>query len=229
MDLTRFLPYEKKEWGETKPPQGMTDIREKYHIPDDYRILVSVGELTKGKNNHVVIEAMKELQDLKFVYLICGEGRQKEALQKQAKEAGLERYVVFAGYVDNVPEVLMQCDCFVFPSAREGLPVALMEAMAVGLPVVTSDVRGISDLQEHTKGGYMVHGFEAEDYAVKIRRMFEDAAGKTNVSRETRRQQMGLWNRERIQAFSVEVVSEQMKKIYQDVEQEFFGKGAAAK
>jgi glycosyltransferase involved in cell wall biosynthesis len=101
--------------------------------------------------------------------------------------------------------------------------------MAVGLPVVTSDVRGISDLQEHTKGGYMVHGFEAEDYAVKIRRMFEDAAGKTNVSRETRRQQMGLWNRERIQEFSMEVVSEQMKKIYQDVEQEFFGKGAAAK
>jgi glycosyltransferase involved in cell wall biosynthesis len=229
MSLEKFHPYEKQEWCIIKniPPQA-TDIREKYGIPKDYRILVSVGELTPGKNNHVVIEALTELRDLKFAYLICGEGRQKAALQKQAKEAGLEECVVFAGYVENVPEILQQCDCFVFPSGREGLPVALMEAMAVGLPVVTSDVRGISDLQEHTKGGYMVHGFEGADYAVKIRRMFEESAGKTTVSRETRREQMGLWNRERIKAFSREVVSEQMEKIYRDVEREFAGKGETA-
>jgi glycosyltransferase involved in cell wall biosynthesis len=100
-----------------------------------------------------------------------------------------------------------------------------MEAMAVGLPVITSDVRGISDLQEHAKGGYMVHGFDGEDYAVKIRRMFDESSGKTKVSRQDRREQMGAWNREQIKKFSSDVVAEQMKRIYEDVEQEFAGKG----
>ena len=218
--LERFETCQKQDWGIYQcTGQEAFNVRERYHIPEDYGILVSVGELAPGKNNAVIIEALSELKDLKLAYLICGEGRMRQALEKQAEECGVADRVIFAGYVDNTPEILRQSDCFVFPSAREGLPVALMEAMAVGLPVITSDVRGISDLQEHAKGSYMVHGYEPEAYAVTIRRMFEEKSGKSAVPGQLRRQQMGEWNRERVKAFSLPVVDKQMREIYAGLEE----------
>lgn len=218
--LERFIPFQKREWGiySAPPMEEIENIREKYGIPFDHYILVTVGELTANKNHRIIIDALKELKDLKISCLICGEGPMLSALQEQIKRSGLESRVILAGYVTQVPQILQQCDCFVFPSYREGLPVALMEAMAVGLPVVTSDVRGIADLLEHHKGGYMVHGFVAKDYAKRIRRMFEEKPGSTSVPRVVRRRQMGQWNMERIKDFSLDVVDAQMRAIYQSVD-----------
>lgn len=219
INTDKFSNYLIEDWSgiQRKIHDSTEDIRKKYGIGEDYKILVSVGELAPGKNNMTVIEAMKELKDLKIAYLICGEGVMKENLQERVKELGLTDRVFFAGYVNNTANVLQQCDCFVFPSKREGLPVAMMEAMTVGLPVIASQIRGVKDLIEHTKGGYLINGFEPEDYAVKVRRMFTEKEGKSAVKRDERRRQMGLWNRERIKEFSVEVVDRQMRKIYDDV------------
>ena len=95
--------------------------------------------------------------------------------------------------------------------------LAVKEAMAVGLPVIASNIRGITDLIEHTKGGYLVHGFEPVDYSVKIRRMFTEKDGKSAVPRKERREQMGMWNIEKVKEFSIEVVDRQMRKIYAEV------------
>ena len=78
-------------------------------------------------------------------------------------------------------------------------------------------IRGITDLIEHTKGGYLVHGFEPVDYSVKIRRMFTEKDGKSAVPRKERREQMGMWNIEKVKEFSIEVVDRQMRKIYAEV------------
>ena len=179
--------------------------------------MVSVGELTSGKKNMVALEALAEVRDLKIVYLICGEGQMKEELEKRACELGIADKVFFAGYVTDIPRLLSQCDIFVFPSAREGLPVAVMEAMAVGLPIVASDIRGVRELVIHTKGGYLVNGHNSEDYAVKIRRMFTEKYGKSAVSRNERRRQMGVFNMEYVKKYSIEVVDKQMRKIYADL------------
>ena len=215
----KFKDYQINDWSgsQINIHDGAEDIRKKYGIGKDYKILISVGELASGKNNMTVIEAMNELRDLKIVYIICGEGVMREKLELRTKELGLADRVFFAGYVNNTAELLEQCDCFIFPSKREGLPVAMMEAMAVGLPVIASHIRGVDDLIEHTKGGYLVNGFDPVDYAVKVRRMFTEKDGKSAVPRDERRKQMGLWNRERIKKFSIEVVDKQMRKIYGDV------------
>ncbi len=218
--LERFAPWQKKTWA-VERGAGDEDVRKRYGIPENARIMVSVGELAPGKNNITAVEALAELRDLNLFYLVCGEGSMEETLRRRAEELGIERHVIFAGYVDNTPEVLQQCDCFVFPSVREGLPVAVMEAMAVGLPIVASDIRGIRDLITHAKGGYLAQGFSPEEYAVKIRRLFTEKDGKSAVPREIRRKQMGLWNRERVKKFSLEVVDAQMRAIYQEVEREF--------
>ncbi|MCD7826481.1 MAG: glycosyltransferase [Clostridiaceae bacterium] len=217
--LERFAPYQKTGWGIERGSAG-NDIREQYGIPKDYRILTSVGELAPGKNNMLAVEALAELRDLKLAYLICGEGQMETALKKRVADLKLEDRVFFAGYVDRTPEILQQSDCFLFPSGREGLPVAVMEAMAVGLPVIASDIRGIRDLIEHTKGGYLVRSFSPEEYAVKIRRLFTEKEGELAIPRELRREQMGRWNMERVKQFSIQIVEKQMREIYRGVEKE---------
>ena len=117
--------------------------------PDEY-LLISVGELSKRKNHQSVIKALTEMREecykKKLRYLICGEGEERDHLEKLVKENELEKIVLMPGYRADVKEWLAVSDCFVFPSKQEGLPVALMEAMAVGLPCVCSDIRGNRDL-----------------------------------------------------------------------------------
>ena len=220
MRLESFEAYQKDNYASGQERQ-QTELQKTYGIPAEHKVLISVGELTKRKNNITMVEAMSELKDLPVTYLICGSGPKEEELKQKVQELGLEKNVKFAGYVTEVPELLRQADCFVFPSFQEGLPVAVMEAMAVGLPVIASRIRGITDLIEHTRGGYLVDDWEPENYAVKVRRMFEEEQGKSDVSRDARRLEMGEWNRQRIKEFSLDVVEAKMRQIYESVKEEF--------
>lgn len=196
------------------------DFRQEFALSDATKLLVSVGELSARKNHMMMIRAMAEVKDLDIVYIVCGTGAQEEALRRQVQELQLEHKVFFAGYVNDVNEVLCQSDAFVLPSYQEGLPVAVMEAMTCGLPVIASDIRGVRDLIKHGKGGYLVQGFDPTDYAVKIRRLFTEKQGKQAIPRAQRRQQMGEWNQKQIHNFSLEVVDGKMREIYREVEQE---------
>lgn len=184
------------------------------------KMLLSVGELSARKNHQLMIEAMALLRDLDLRYVICGTGDKQKMLQQRILELGLEHRVFLAGYQENISEWLARADCFVLPSYQEGLPVAVMEAMAAGLPVIASDIRGVNDLIEHTKGGYLVQGFDPEDYAVKIRRMFTEKDAESAVPRDVRRNLMGEWNKKRVKQFSTQVVDQQMRALYQEVLQE---------
>ena len=219
MRLEKFRSWCKTDYSLGKS-EAKRDIYEKYGILDNYGILISVGEITQRKNHIVMIDAMKELLDLPLVYIICGSGPEEDKLKAYVHELGLESRVKFAGYVEQVPAMLCQADCFIFPSFQEGLPVAVMEAMAVGLPVIATRIRGITDLLEHTMGGYLADDWEPESYGVKVRRMFSERGGKSGVSRQQRRREMGQWNRQRVQKFALPVVEDKMRRIYQSVMEE---------
>lgn len=178
------------------------------------KVLVTIGELSRRKNHRLAVEMMEELKDLDLILLIGGDGAEHAHLHKQIVEKGLENRVFMPGYVQNVKQVLTEADCYIFPSYQEGLPVAIMEAMAAGLPVVAAKIRGVTDLIEHGQGGYLVSGFDPTDFAVKVRRMFTEKYGKSAVPRNKRRFQMGQWNQERIKQFSREVVDQRMREIY---------------
>lgn len=186
-------------------------------LSPETRVLVTIGELSRRKNHRLLVDMMEELKDLDLILLIGGDGAEYARLQKQVLETGLEDRVFLPGYVQDVKQILSEADCYVFPSYQEGLPVGIMEAMAAGLPVVAADIRGVTDLIEHGQGGYLVHGFDPADFAVKIRRMFTEKYGKSAVPRNKRRFQMGQWNQERIKQFSREVVDQRMREIYGEV------------
>ena len=127
------------------------DIKQKkteLGILEDIPVLLSVGELIKRKNHETVLKALSQIKDKNFIYLICGRGVLMEYLKNLTKQLGLESKVKFLGFRKDIAEICKTADLFFFPSYQEGLPVALMEAMAAGLPIIASNVRGNRDLIE---------------------------------------------------------------------------------
>ena len=115
--------------------------RKELGLTENDFFILSVGALNQNKNHEVIIKAIALLKNSKIHYYIAI-GNKEEYLKKLANELNVH----LIGYREDIPELLMSADLFVFPSYREGLSVALMEAMAVGLPCVVSNIRGNVDL-----------------------------------------------------------------------------------
>ncbi|MBM7610253.1 glycosyltransferase involved in cell wall biosynthesis [Lysinibacillus composti] len=180
-------------------------------VPEDSFVAISVGELNGNKNHEVVIRAIAELKNPNIHYMICGVGPKEEYLRKLVKDLDLEGQIKLLGYRRDIGELLKVSDIFVFPSFREGLSVALMEAMACGLPVICSNIRGNRDLIINEKGGYLVNPKKIVSFSQAILETYENA----NL-----RERMGIYNREKIKYFTIDVVKEEIKDVYNDFKKE---------
>lgn len=122
--------------------------RRELGIPEDAFVMISVGDLNTNKNHSTAIKAFAKAKLSNSHYLICGEGNLKNELYALAEKLGVSKNVHFLGFRGDVRELLKASDLFVFPSFREGLSVALLEAVAAGLSCVASDIRGNVDVLE---------------------------------------------------------------------------------
>ena len=114
--------------------------RNEIGVPSEAKIILSVGELNKNKNQQVIIKALKLLNNNSFFYVVAGEGPQRSELNELAKKMHVN--LILLGKRDDVNELYKISDVFAFPSLREGLGLAAIEALASGLPVVCIDNRG---------------------------------------------------------------------------------------
>lgn len=160
--------------------------REKLGLAEDDIALLTVGELTPRKNQHVMLDALHLLRDPRCRLFICGRGELEPKLKRQVQKLRLEDQVQFLGYRKDIPQLCCAADIFVFTSVQEGLPRALMEAMANGKAIVCSDIRGNVDLIENGKGGFVVPN-EAEPVAQTIARLAEDPQLRTEMGRNCMR------------------------------------------
>lgn len=173
--------------------------------PDDF-LLLSVGELNKNKNHEVVIRALAELNNKKVKYAICGKGDLKEHLEELAEKLGVKDQLFLLGFRTDVIEICKSADVFVFPSKREGLSVALMEAMACGLPCVVSKIRGNVDLVEKGVNGFVFENKKDKEIEESIHQAIEN---------NTIRHSMKLENEKKMMVYDVKIVREDIKKIYE--------------
>lgn len=123
-------------------------LRKKFNFDKNDFVFISVGELNKNKNQIMQIEAMKEVvkNNDKSKLLIVGKGSLSDFLKKKVKEYDLENYVKFAGFRNDIPQLLKSSNCLLATSYREGLPVNVMEAMVCKLPIIVTNCRGQRDL-----------------------------------------------------------------------------------
>ena len=116
------------------------EARESLGLADGEMLLLSVGELSVRKNHEVVLRALASLKLDAYQYLICGLGPLEERLREVVRELKMEDRVRFLGYRNDIPQIMNAADVYLFPSLQEGLPVALMEAMAAGKAVACSRI-----------------------------------------------------------------------------------------
>lgn len=175
-------------------------------IPQEATLLLSVGELNGNKNHAAMIRAMAKLNDPSVFYVICGEGGKRAELETLAQELNLADRVKLLGVRRDVAQWMADADIYMFPSYREGLSVSMMEAMASGLPVICSDIRGNRDLIQAGQGGLLCNPASPDEFA---------AAMKKLLAQPELRTQMGQHNREAVKAFSKEKVLDELRKIYE--------------
>lgn len=189
--------------------------RRELGIPEEAIVLVSAGEMIPRKNQETILKALSELNRDKgladadcpeYFCVICGHGELQENLLTLAKELKVEQQVIFPGYRKDLWEIYKVSDIFVFPSLQEGLPAALLEAMAAGLPVVCSDIRGNNELIRNGFGGYRVAPGDVSAYVRRIRELSSDPE---------KMEKMGNSNRIKAEDYREENTRRVMKGIYQ--------------
>ncbi|MDX9971890.1 MAG: glycosyltransferase [FCB group bacterium] len=164
--------------------------------PGDPPMLYSVGRLVEKKGIGILIEALKHLRDrgVAFQCRIVGNGPLTDALAAQVRELGLQDRVNLAGGQpqERVKEWFREADVFVLPCVvaasgdRDGIPVVLMEAMALGVPVVTTAVSGIPELVEAERSGLVVPPGDALALADALERLLGDPELARRLAREAR-------------------------------------------
>lgn len=196
MDISRFTVAtdEKKE-----------EVRKEFELCKEDVFAVSVAQLIPRKNHTVLIQAVKKLDDPNFHLFIVGDGVQEIELKEQVNVLGVEKQVHFLGFRKDVHRICSAADIFLFASLQEGLPVAVMEAMACGLPIVASNIRGNIDLVDNNQGGYLVAPNDVDGFVSSIRKLMNDTQ---------KQEQMRKYNLEKIQKYSIEAVTKQMAEIY---------------
>lgn len=178
-------------------PTDRDGIREILGIPKDQLIMISVGEVNCNKNHKVAIEALSLCRTKNIHYIVAGVGNCVDEHLTFARLCNVEDRVHFLGFRKDVYKILKASDIFIFPSYREGLSVALTEAMACELPIVASKIRGNIDLIDEEQGGFLCKPTNVKSMAKYIDTLAADA---------DLRRRMGLYNYEKAKKYDKNII-----------------------
>jgi glycosyltransferase involved in cell wall biosynthesis len=160
------------------------EARRRLGLPEAAEVVGTAGRLVPVKRLDIFLQAARWLAnarpDVRFV--IAGSGPEEARLRELAGSLGIADRVLFAGYRDDIHDVLRAMDIFVISSDHEGLPMVLLEAMALGVPVVSRAVGGIPEVIEDGQSGLLVGSAEPEALAVRCAALFADADERAQVA-----------------------------------------------
>jgi sugar transferase (PEP-CTERM/EpsH1 system associated) len=192
-------------------PQATTHTRRAFGVPLDAPLLGSVGRLHPQKGLADLLVAFAQVREhIPFArLLLVGDGALRAELEAQACALGVSDAVIFAGTRPDVAEILAALDVFVLSSLWEGMPNAVMEAMAAGLPVVATAVGGVPELVVDGVTGLLVPPRDADGLSEAMCCLLRDPA---------RRRTMGQAGRKRVrQHFTVERMVRQTESLYEEL------------
>lgn len=191
-----------------KHENAYEEERKKLLLPKEAFHMVTVAELNRNKNHKVVIKAMADLKDKDIYYTICGKGSEEKNLKRLIKKYNLESRVRLIGYREDVDDILQSADCFVFPSIREGLGIAAVEALATGVPVIAADNRGTREYMRDGYNGIVCYNNCSNEFAKAIEKLKSD---------KILRNEMSSHCRDTVKKFEIIKTEKIMRKLY-DIE-----------
>ena len=198
--------------------------RERLNIEPDVFFMISVGELRENKNQMIILrtlarirkkmaedEAKRKLKPgtLKIKYGLIGSGRQEEEMREYVEKNDLSDMVCFYGYKSDIRVYLAAADVMVFPSIREGLGMAALEALSTGLPVIASENRGSKEYIIDRRNGLLVSEDSTKAYSKAV---LEAMLREQDSNDLSRRESI----RESVSGFSRSETEKIMRKVYED-------------
>jgi len=177
--------------------------RKEFGIPNDAILIASVGELNQNKNHRVIVEAIKDMNNVH--YAIAGQGAEKDSLIALAEQLGIKDRLHLLGFRRDVDEIYKAADICAFPSQREGLGLAAIEGMAAGLPLIASEIRGVNDYAANGDNAFLCTPTDVEGFRKAIECLVAD---------KELRKSMGNKNAEIAKSYDKSVIMPLMKDIY---------------
>ena len=193
------------------------EVRRELGLPEGARVIGLVGRLDHwGKGHKELFEAMAHLREkYPLRALIVGGGRREEEVRQMAASLGLAGQVHFLGSRRDVPDLLQAMDIFVLPSYSEGLSLALLEAMAAGLPVIVSCVGGNPEVVTDGETGLLIPPRDTSALSGALQRLMDNSTWAKDLGRNARRH---------VEAnYSLERLGREINEIYDKIVKKKFG------
>jgi glycosyltransferase involved in cell wall biosynthesis len=194
-------------------PQNFPDkaeIRAKHKIKQEYFMLVSMGRLTSEKGHIYLLTAMKDIVK-KYpdcLLVIIGEGEMLKELKNRADEMGLMSNVRFTGALEDPRELLSICDVYIQPSLYESQGLAVIEAMAMGKPVVATGVGGLIDVVVHAENGFVINPASPQQIIQSVEKLINNKEIAIKFGEASRKRAINM--------FSVSRMVANYKELYLD-------------
>lgn len=188
-------------------PNNRMKKRTELGIKENDFMIISAGDLIARKNYATAIKAISLLKNKNIHYFICGKGNEEKKLKKLSKKYNVESQIHFLGYRKDVKDLLFAADLFLLTSKQEGLPRSLMEAMASGLPCVTSKIRGNVDVLDDNEGGLLYEYNDIIGFSKGINKLAND---------DKLCERMKKYNLEKIKQYDINIVRQEIKNIYKE-------------
>lgn len=189
--------------------QALETLKDEISIKKDNIVLTYIAELNKNKNQQLLIKTIEQIVkegDTRYILLLVGDGKLKERYQKYVKKHKLENNIKILGKRNDIAKILKITDIYVASSLREGLPVNILEAMYMGLPIVATDNRGHRELIKNKKNGYIIDSEQKKkDFCEKIIELSHNKKIYNKFKEE---------NKKIVKEFSLEEVTKEIRKIY---------------
>ena len=174
---------------------------------NDNFTIINVASFSKWKNQILLLDAfhiaLKERQDLRLIFV--GDGEENGNVQAQASEYKIQDKIEFIGITPNVNEYLNRSDVFVLSSTFEGFPLSIIEAMSVGLPIISTDVGGVPDIVKNGVNGFLVPSNDVIELSNSILKMAND---------NNMRGEMSEINIKKSKEFDISIVAEKYIELY---------------
>ena len=182
-------------------------MKRRLGIPEDNLIVGTVGRLTSIKGHRYLIEAARKIAGSRpdTTFVILGDGELLDELKNMVTRSDIEENIKFLGWRSDVAEVMSTFDIFALPSLNEGMGRVLVEAMALGRPIVASNIGGIPDLVVDCENGYLVSVGDVESLAARIRKLLDDPE---------KREEMGECGKKIAIDYSANAMVEKIDRVY---------------
>ncbi len=189
-------------------------LRKTYQIPDNYPLIGNTSALAGHKDYPTFIRTAElfRQQGIKARFFIIGAGPDKEAIQQMISEKNLNKYVIMAGFMDNINEILPELDIFLMTSKTEGLGTSILDAFACKVAVVATRAGGIPEMVIHNKTGLLAEVKDANQLAEHLKRLIQDPQLKKFLEENAYQLLLQNFTKEKMASRTLEVYHEVLGK-----------------